>query len=287
MGGSWLDKGRKDLADSVRARIAGPDFQAAHTRIWDTPGPRWFTPDDPIWRVYDDTATFVGAIRALLLQSLHPTAMIAVSRHSGFRGDTWGRLQRTSHFLATTTFGTIEAAERSVAQVRSMHTRVSGVTADGASYRADDPDLLAWVHLAQVDSFLASHQAFGRAPLTAAEADRYVAQTSVVARKLGVVHPPQTAAEMRAGLAAYRDCLRFTDEAREAADLLLRDPPLPGLSRVGYGMLAAGAVSTLPAWARATLRLPTLPLADRFVARPAARTALGTIRWALAAPDAA
>ena len=74
--------------------------------------------------------------------------------------------------------------------------------------------------------------------------------------------------------------------------LLLRDTvdarriELAGPQRVGYAILAAGAVSTLPAWARATLLLPTLPAADRLVTRPLTRTALGTIRWALAgAPD--
>ncbi|HYP45763.1 MAG TPA: DUF2236 domain-containing protein, partial [Propionibacteriaceae bacterium] len=53
-------------------------------------------------------------------------------------------------------------------------------------------------------------------------------------------------------------------------------------AKVGYAALAAGAVSLLPAWIRAELRLPTLPLTDRLIARPVARTAVGAIRWALA-----
>ena len=51
---------------------------------------------------------FIGGIRALLLQSLHPLAMAAVAEHSDYRGDPWGRLQRTSYFLAVTTFGRAE-----------------------------------------------------------------------------------------------------------------------------------------------------------------------------------
>ena len=157
-----LDRGRATLAGAVRMRIAGPEFESAHRRIWYTPGPRWFTADDAIWRIHADTSMFVGGIRALLLQSLHPVAMLGVSEHSGFRGDPWGRLHRTSRFLATTTYGTISDAERSIAIVRAIHRRVRGTTPDGKEYRADDPHLLGWIHAAEVDSFLSSYRNFGQ-----------------------------------------------------------------------------------------------------------------------------
>ena len=194
----------------VRRRIAGSDFESAHTRIFDAPGPRWFTPDDPIWRVHADASMFVGGIRALLLQSLHPRAMAAVSQHSGFRGDPWGRLQRTSAFLATTTYGSIPAAERMIAAINRIHAGIEGRTADGIPYRASDPELLAWVHVAEVDSFLATHDQFGASRLTDPERDRYVAQAAETARRLGVIDPPTTVAEMAATLQAYRPELRMT-----------------------------------------------------------------------------
>ena len=50
-------------------------------------GERWFTGDRPIRRVHGDSAMFIGGIRALLLQSLHPLAMAAVAAHSGYQGD--------------------------------------------------------------------------------------------------------------------------------------------------------------------------------------------------------
>ena len=282
-----LDKPRAGLARAVRHRIAGDDFDSAHARIWHTPGRRWFTAADPIWQVHADTAMFIGGIRALLLQSLHPVAMRAVSEHSGFRGDPWGRLHRTSTFLATTTYGAVADAERSIAIVRAIHGRVSGTMPDQTPYRADDPHLLTWIHIAEVDSFLASHQAFGRRALSPAEADVYVRQTGEVAVRLGVPAPPQSAAELAARLAGYRPELGFSEPAAEAAELLLKNPPLPAPSRAGYVPLAAGAVSLLPAWVRAELRLPTLPVTDRLVARPLARSALRAIRWALSGQPAA
>jgi uncharacterized protein (DUF2236 family) len=279
---TMLDTVRRGTATRVRRRIAGSDFETAHSRIFEAPGPRWFTAADPIWRVHADASMFVGGIRALLLQSLHPRAMAAVSQHSGFRGDPWGRLQRTSTFLATTTYGTIEAAERMIAGVNRIHARIAGQTRDGVPYRADEPELLTWVHIAEVDSFLVAHDHFGAAPLSGADRDHYVAQTATVARRLGVPDPPLTVHDLAACLESYRPQVRMTDEARETTELLLRDPPLRGAERVGYASMAAGAISTLPAWARVELQLPSLPITERLIARPVTRTTLRGLRWAMA-----
>ena len=104
---TWSARVRRQLAHALRSRVAGDDAAAKARVIWGAEGERWFTPEDPIWRVHADAAMFPGGIRALLLQSMHPLAMAGVAGHSGFKGDPWGRLQRTSEFLATTTFGTI------------------------------------------------------------------------------------------------------------------------------------------------------------------------------------
>ncbi|MFP5283384.1 MAG: oxygenase MpaB family protein [Actinomycetes bacterium] len=276
-----LPNPRATLAKAVMHRVAGNRFQDVHNRIWDTPGERWFAPEDAIWRVHADTAMFVGGIRALLLEALHPVAMLAVSEHSGVRSDPWGRLQRTSTFLATTTYGAAADAERAVSVVRAIHGRIRGVTPDGRDYRADDPDLLLWIHAAGTESFLVGHQHFGQVPLDAAEADAFVRQSGDIARRLGVTDPPATVAELTAVLEGYRPVLTGSAPAREATDLLLHDPPLGYPARLGYRVLAAGAVSTLPHWARAMLRLPTLPVTDRTVVRPLARSAVVTLRWAL------
>jgi uncharacterized protein (DUF2236 family) len=207
--------------------------------------------------------------------------MLAVSEHSGFRGDPWGRLQRTSKFLATTTYGCVADAEQSIRVVRAIHERVTGQTADGMPYRADDARLLGWIHVAEVDSFLASYQTFGASTLDAEEADQYVRQSGFVARKLGVLDPPQSVVELQDLLDSYRPELAISAAAKEAADMLLKDPPLSRPGRIGYAVLAAGAISILPPWARAELSLPTLPVVDRLVARPLARSAMTTLRWAL------
>ncbi|WP_338749179.1 oxygenase MpaB family protein [Janibacter alittae] len=271
---------RRLIGEAVRSRVAGPDADAAHARIWDTPGARWFTPADPIWRVHSDASMFVAGITALLLQSLHPSAMAGVAGHSGYRSDPWGRLQRTSHYLATTTFGTIEHAQEAIAAVRSVHERVRGTDDEGRPYRASDPDLLRWVHIAEAWSFLTAHQRHGADPLTPDEADTYVAQSAVSASALGATDLPMTVAELEAALADARDGLRATPAARDAAAFLLREPPLPWAARPGYQLLALGAVALLPDWAREELDLPRRRGAS-------VAGALGTrlVRWGLAALD--
>ena len=276
-----VDRARRWLAAVVRERVAGDDFESVHADIWHGAGPRRFTPVDPIWQVHADTAMFVGGLRALLLQSLHPVAMFAVARHSGYRSDPWGRLQRTSHFLTAITYGSRETAAASIARVRRIHASIRGFTDAGVAYRADDPDLLAWVHLAEVESFVLCHHAFGAEPLTAAGYDDYVEQAGEAAAGLGVIDPPRSVAEVTAGLERFRPELRGSPPADEVVDLVVRRPPLPAPAVPGYLALVAGAASLLPPWARRDLRLPTLPITDRLVSRPLTKSALRALRWAL------
>ena len=279
-----LDNVRVRLGDALFARVAGDDGEAAQDRIHRTPGPRWFDEDSPIRRVHGDASMFVGGLRAVLLQSLHPLAMAGVAEHSGYRGDPWGRLQRTSTFLATTTFGTVADAERAIARVRGVHRRVVGTADDGTPYAASDPHLLAWVHLAEIDSFLRAHQRYGAQPLDEAGCNRYVAESARVAEALGVVDAPRDRAGLDAQLAAFRAELRGTPAARAATRYLLLTPPLPLSARFGYGVLAAAAVGLMPRWSRWPLRLPYLPLAEATVVRAAGQVLTSGIRWAMTPP---
>jgi uncharacterized protein (DUF2236 family) len=270
------------IGQALRAKVAGDDAQQRAQRIWGAEGERWFTPSDPVWRVHADAAMFPGGVTALLLQMLHPMAMAGVAGHSGYKGDPWGRLQRTSTYLATTTFGTVEHAEETIAMVRGIHDRVRGKDELGRPYRASDPHLLMWVHIAEIDSFLRAFQAYATTPLTPEEADTYVAQAAVSARLLGVVDPPTSVAGLEAELASYRPELETTPAAREAARFLLLSPPLPWPARPGYGALAAGGVALLPDWARDLLGLPMPDVVARWVAQPLGQLGASTVRWAMA-----
>ncbi|MET8168057.1 oxygenase MpaB family protein [Streptomyces sp. NPDC005329] len=275
---------REEMGRALFRRVAGPDGPVTRARIHETPGPRWFGPDRPIRTVHGDASMFIGGLSALLLQSLHPLAMAAVAGHSGYRGDPWGRLQRTSTFLAVTTYGTASDAQRAVDHVRGIHERIRGTTAEGVPYHAADPHLLGWVHAAETDSFLRAHERFGARPLAAADYDAYVADTALVAEALGVSDPPRDRRELSERLTAYRHELRVTSEARAAARFLLFRPPLPLALRPFYGGLAANAVVLLPPWARGMLWLPRVPVVEELAVRPTGRALTRTIRWVMTPP---
>jgi uncharacterized protein (DUF2236 family) len=284
MGGQGAaDRVRGRIGAAIFERVAGP-AGPSRAQVIQAPGERWFAEDRPIRQVHGDSSMFVGGIRALLLQSLHPLAMAAVAEHSDYRGDPWGRLQRTSYFLAVTTFGRASDARQVIARVRAIHQRVSGIAADGRPYAASDPHLLTWVHIAEADSFLRAHTRFGTRRLDQAGRDGYVADMAKIGAQLGVPDPPRTEAELADRIRGYRAELAATAEAREAARFLLLQPPLPAIARAPYGVLAAAAVSLLPGWARWPLRLPRMPVTETVLVRPAGHAMVHAIRWATTAP---
>jgi uncharacterized protein (DUF2236 family) len=285
-----VDHVRSWLGGVVRSRVAGPRREELISELKSATAtePGWVTKGSPAWIVHSDVATFVGGLRALLLQSLHPLAMAGVAQHSDYRHDPWGRLQRTAAFLARTTFGSATQAVEACATVRKVHERVTGTAPDGRPYTANDPHLLAWVHLCEVDSFLKAHQRYGRPRLDAARADAYVAEMARVGRELGVLAPPTDVASLAEALDAYRPELTGTREAIEAARFLLITPPLPLPARPFYALLAAAAVETLPGWAREMLRLPVRPpligALEPALVRPAGEFLVRSLRWALTSP---
>jgi uncharacterized protein (DUF2236 family) len=276
-----LDPVRRFVGERVRRAVVGSDPDRRHAELFESDGPRWFADDSPVRTVHADSAMFVGGLRALLLQSLHPLAMAGVAQHSDYRHDPWGRLQRTADFMAATTFGPVSEAERAVAIVRSVHERVTGVASDGRPYAANDPHLLRWVHVAEIDSFLAAYRRHGAGRLTDDEADRYVREMAVVARALGVPAPPESVASLRDQIRGYRPELRSTPEARDAARYLLLRPPMHPAMRPAYTVLASAAVALLPRWARWPLRLPYLPVTETLAVRPAGDALVRGLRWAM------
>jgi uncharacterized protein (DUF2236 family) len=272
---------RRIVADAVRSRVVGPNADNRAQELFEAPGERWFAEDRPIRIIHADSCMFIGGLRALLFQSLQPLAMAGVASHSDYKADPWGRLQRTADFLAATTFGPATEAQRAVDMVKRVHTRVVGTADDGRPYSANDPHLLKWVHIAEVDSFLAAHAKFGEIELSPEQRDGYVLDMSRIASALGVIDPPTTVAELADQIASYRPELRTSAPARDAARYLLLTPPLPIYQRPIYGLLGAAAVSLMPLWTRFPLRLPWLPVSERAVVRPAAQALTKTLRWAL------
>jgi len=223
----------------------------------------------------------VGGLAALLLQTLHPLAMAGVADHSNYRDDPIGRLRRTANFVGATTFGTVEQAARVIDDVREVHRHVHGRAPDGRRYSANDPDLLTWVHVAEMSSFLAAAQCYGPHRFRPDERDRYFQETAVVARSLGARRVPETVDEVDAYFVRVRPELYAGPQAIEARDFLLRGVARKPNDRVMYMGILAAALAILPRWARDELRIPAPPLVDQVMVVPFARALCGALRWTL------
>lgn len=272
-----------DIRTTIRARIRQV-FGSAEIDLTRPPGDDGlFGPGTPAWAIHGDlTSMMIGGVSALLLQMLHPLALAGVWDHSDWRRDRLGRLRRTAQFISLTTYGSTESAERVMAKVRSIHDRVEGNLPDGTHYSANDPELLTWVHVAEVDSFLRAHLRYKNPALPGADQDRYLADYALVARRLGATGVP----ESRAAIADYyrrvRPQLRYDARTREVAAALLapswRDPLVGPVMALSF----QAGIDLLPDWAAVMhrRRSPTL-------AKPAIRAGargMGTaLRWALSA----
>ncbi|MFE1174930.1 oxygenase MpaB family protein [Streptomyces sp. NPDC058773] len=233
--------------------------------------PGLFGPRSVTWQLHADPMMWIAGIRALYLQALHPRAVRGVFQNSAAfrmseqgRRDAWGRLMRTADFVGTLTYGTTEAAERAGAAVRGIHRRLSATDpATGERYRLDEPDLLRWVHCAEVDSYLHVLRRSGY-PVDDDRADAYLDEQRESARLVGL--DPAGVPGSRAAFAAYftrvRPELALTPEAREV-DAFLRRPPTPAVLVPARALLwrqvARLAYGALPAYAHALYGRPAPP----------------------------
>ena len=241
----------------------------------DHPGdPGLLGPDSVSWRVIGDAAAFVGGIRALVVQTAHPEVVAGVEDHSRYRNDPFGRLNRTSVYVTETTYGALPEVEAAVAAVRSAHRPVRGTSERGRAYSAGHPEMAAWVHNVLTDSFLTTYQAYGPQPLTAAEADRFVAEQARIGALLDAAPLPVTADELSDWI-AENPALGSSD-ALESALGFLRNPPLPFGVRLGYRPLFDAAVPTIQPRVRKVIGLQPKRGSQRI-----GRATVRSLRWAL------
>lgn len=218
-----------------------------------------FGPDSVTWRIHADPSMLIGGLRALLVQALHPLAIAGVAQHSDYQDDPWGRLQRTVDYVVTTTFADTQKALAAGERVRAVHTRVRGIDpVTGHPYRADDPELLLWVHAVEVHSFLAAYRRYG-GWLSRADADEYVAEMVRAAELVGLIphQVPATTDDLRSYFQRVSG-LQLTPAARNAMGQIV-SPRMPLALRPLWAVPTTAAVALLPQWARELYGLTWFP----------------------------
>ena len=247
----------------------------------------FFLPTDAPWVVHADFGTLVGGIRALLMQALHPGSLTGVKNHSRYQSDPLGRLAGTIRWLTITTFGSKTAVLGEASRVNRLHTRVTGEYTTGAgervAYKAADLDLLLWVHIAFMESFLVAHEQFAwrEIPKGSAEtgADNYVSQWSASVAPLGLTSVPMSRAEMDATIAQIYETglLAASDDTFSVVEFI-KNPPLPTLAIPIYRLLFDAAVLSLKPEFRKLLGLKSKPA---WIIRPLTRWTLRLMRLAI------
>ena len=242
--------------------------------------PGFFVPGDAPWVVHGDFSTLVGGVRALLMQALHPGSLTGVSQHSRYEADPLGRLSGTIRWLTVTTFGSVTAINNEANRVNRMHDRVTGeyetATGETRSYRAADKDLLLWVHVAFMDSFLRAHQNYSKRPIPGG-ADAYVKLWSKSVGPLGLEEVPMSEKELLATLDNFYPQLSVTEETKDVIRWI-RKAPLPLLAKPVYVLLFHSALASLPENYRSLIGIRGWPL---WLTRPLTTTLLRVMRWAI------
>lgn len=265
----------------------------------------YFPPGSLTRRVIGDPAALIGGFSALFVQALHPRAMAGIEQHSSFPDDFWPRLQRTAGYVTTLAFADTATADAAAARVRAIHSHVRGTDpVTGATYSADDPDLLRWVHATEVSSFSAAVRRLGL--IDSGEEDRFLGEQVQAGALLGAVDLPASRAELDTYFAGVRPELVASPIARRAARRLALAPiprriplpvPLPGplgplgemaaslaIARPAWTAVAAVAIGLLPPWAKRLYGIPRVPEIATTAGLAALRAAFLGVRRATGRP---
>lgn len=240
-----------------------------------------FGPESIAWKVHADfISMMIGGISSLVLQALHPKALAGVWDHSSFREDLKGRLGRTAFFIAATTYGSNEMASNAIHRVNQIHKKVTGLDEFNEPYRADDPNLLAWVHLTETRSFMRSCESYRSESLQSQSKDQYFLEMKMLGEKLGAIDLPDTYAGTERAIKQYIPELHYGDRAKNIIGMLDNFPS--NLSAKPFvKMISRAGFLNLPNWVYPIIDRPEPNRLERLAMSSAIRLMAIPVREAL------
>ncbi len=229
--------------------VSHPDSEsliAAVERATADPRAGIFGPASMSWKINRESALFLGAARAALLQLAHPWVATALQQHSSLMARPIARFHNTFRIVFAMIFGSMGQAVAAARHLYALHTRIRGQMTEevaayprGSAYEANEIAAMRWVYATLVESAVLAYECV-MPPLSAAELAAYFAESKTLAGLFGL--PAAELPDDWAGFLAY--C-----RAMEASHLL-------GVSQTARAMaqdLLAGAGSWIrpPRWYRA------------------------------------
>jgi uncharacterized protein (DUF2236 family) len=240
-----------------------------------------FGPDSMAWRVHANfTAMMVGGLSSLIVQSLHPRALAAVWDHSDFRHKLKERLGRTAYFVAATTYGSEGMALNAIRRVNAIHANIRGSDLQGRPYVANEPELIRWVHLVEVTSFLAAYQHLAKQPLSPQACDQYISEMAQVGHLLGAVDLPLTYAATQAELREFAGALSFDARAQEMMQII-QAYPVDVFDKPWMALILKCAFDVMPPWLLAFMKQPVACEVQKQATRVAVQLSAEPVQWML------
>jgi uncharacterized protein (DUF2236 family) len=267
-----FQQGLEASAHALLNPANGPRFD--FSRPW---GERALIAADSLsWRIFKNPITLlIGGLAAVILELAEPAVRAAIWEHSSFRSNPMLRLQRTGLAAMVTVYGAQSVAERMIARVAHLHSKVFGTTPDGLPYAASDSRLLSWVQATASFGFAEAYSRYVR-PLDRRELDTVFRESLCVSELYGALEMPSSSTAFHALLRSNHVRLHATPAVFEFLSIMrtLRGLPAP-LSWI-QGALVRAAVDVIPEATRARLGLTErfgLRTAERWLVMTAAATA--------------
>ena len=217
--------------------------------------PALVSPDSVSWRVFKNPVSlFIGGVTAVIMEFAEPRVRTGVWEHTTFRVDPVRRLRRTGLAAMVTVYGTRSMAEGMIARVRGVHDGITGITPSGEAYRANDPELLNWVHGTAAYGFAQAYHTYVK-PLSLLERNCYYAEGDTAAALYGASGAPASEADLEMLFQAMAGRLERSDIVFEFLAIMRSAPILPLLLRPFQQMLVRAAIDLTPHWMQKILQL--------------------------------
>jgi len=204
-------------------------------------------PSSVSWKVNRESALFLAAGRAALLQLAHPWVAAAISEHSRTLHDPIGRFHQTFRTMFTVVFAPTRAAVDAARRLHRRHDPIrgrlqatTGRFVGGTSYQANDIAALRWVYATLVDSALLAYELVLPA-LTQVERERYYMESRKTAALFGIprgcLPEDWTAFQRYFAAAVQSDSVGVSSKARQLAWKLRAGAGLPVRPPFWYGAM--------------------------------------------------
>jgi uncharacterized protein (DUF2236 family) len=171
-------------------------------------------------------------------------------------------------------------ADKAINRVNQIHQKVTGFDEFNQPYRADDPELLAWVHMTETRSFMCSYEPYRSETLIPKQKDQYFAEMKMLGERLGAIDLPDTYAGTEQAIRQYIPQLHYGERAKSIIGMLDQFPS--SLSAKPFvNLISRAGFLNLPDWAYPIIQRPQPSRLERLAVQSSIRLMAIPVREAL------